>query len=106
MSQQSFKFYSDPAHGWLRVPIEWLVELGIYESISVYSYISDSGKWVYLEEDLDALMFIDAYTITRFHKPMIEYQTPANQRSRIRSYRSYSEAIKSKVREYAKTVGA
>ena len=57
---ETFNFYSDPGHGWLRVRIEWLIELGIYEAISEYSYVSDSGRWVYLEEDLDALIFNNA----------------------------------------------
>lgn len=97
-----FNFYSDPEHGWLRVPIEWLYELGIYESISKFSYVSDNGKWVYLEEDLDAQIFIDAYTITRFHAPAILYSPPSNNRSSIRSYRSYDESIKAQIRTVAR----
>ena len=51
-------WYTDPGHGWLRVPLAELDRLGIRDKMSVYSY--RSGGYAYLEEDCDALAFIDA----------------------------------------------
>jgi hypothetical protein len=55
-----YKFYEDPGHGWLKVPRKELVELGIENEISPYSYMSGSGRMVYLEEDSDLSKFARA----------------------------------------------
>jgi len=52
-------FYSDPAHGWLEVPISLIDDLGIGGNISQYSYIK--GDRAYLEEDCDLSLFMTAY---------------------------------------------
>jgi hypothetical protein len=54
-----FTFYSDGSHGWLRVPAIKLEEYNITDKISRCSYIR--GADVYLEEDCDAPVFINAY---------------------------------------------
>ena len=59
----TYHFYSDPGHGWLRVPREELRELGIESKISKYSY--QKGSFVYLEEDCDAPEFINALSEAR-----------------------------------------
>jgi len=53
-----YYFYSDPGHGWLAVNYDELVELGIQDKISSYSYVK--GNTVYLEEDCDMSHFMDA----------------------------------------------
>ncbi len=58
---EQFTFYSDSGHGWLKVPFITLVVLGIKNKISSYSYVSNDSKNVYLEEDCDASIFIEAY---------------------------------------------
>jgi hypothetical protein len=47
-------FYADPGHGWLRVSRD-IVTLAQSRGakFSRFSYQSDSGKYVYLEEDCD-----------------------------------------------------
>lgn len=57
-----YNFFQDPSHGWLRVKTKELVELGIADQISECSYMSNSGKSVYLEEDVDMGIFINALT--------------------------------------------
>ena len=52
-----YKFYSDAGHGWVAVKRQELVELGILDKISKFSY--QKGKMVYLEEDCDATLFIN-----------------------------------------------
>jgi hypothetical protein len=54
-----FTFYEDARHGWLQVPYSMLVALGIQDKITGYSY--QKGNMVYLEEDLDAVTFWNAY---------------------------------------------
>jgi hypothetical protein len=34
----TFDFYEDPAHGWAKVPVKLLQQLGIAERVSHYSY--------------------------------------------------------------------
>ncbi|MDO8611125.1 MAG: hypothetical protein Q7R95_11420 [bacterium] len=55
-------FHSDPGHGWLQVPLSEIQRLGIGKQISHYSYMSARGPnpLVYLEEDCDASIFIEA----------------------------------------------
>ncbi|RLI66816.1 MAG: hypothetical protein DRO67_00135 [Candidatus Asgardarchaeum californiense] len=51
-------FYTDPGHGWLAVSYQELVKLGISKDISTCSYFHKGT--VYLEEDVDAGVYIDA----------------------------------------------
>jgi hypothetical protein len=55
---KTYRFISDPGHGWLEVPLEEIRELNIGQHISPYSY--QSGDLAYLEEDCDAGVFIHA----------------------------------------------
>jgi len=57
-----FTFHSDPAHGWLEVPVTEVIQLGLVpSSFSAYSYQSADGGVLFLEEDCDAGIFIEAY---------------------------------------------
>jgi hypothetical protein len=51
-----YKFHEDAGHGWLEVPLAEVIESGI--EVSGYSY--KRGGTAYLEEDLDAGLFMDA----------------------------------------------
>ena len=53
------KFFEDPGHGWLEVPIAQVAALGITNKISAYSY--RKGTMAYLEEDCDASVFLEAF---------------------------------------------
>ena len=89
MSTTKFHYYSDPGHGWLKVKISLLEELGIADKISSYSYMM--GEHAYLEEDADASLFID--TMRKAGKPyeFVEHCTKADNRSAIRNYQRYNE---------------
>jgi len=54
----TYNFHSDPGHGWLEVSREELAMLHIDDAISAYSY--QRGDKVYLEEDCDAGLFVNA----------------------------------------------
>lgn len=58
MAQIKKYFHSDQGHGWLAVKRSEVEELGIASKISGFSYAK--GKTVYLEEDIDAGLFLNA----------------------------------------------
>ena len=59
---KTYKFYEDSGHGWLAVKRKELKELNLLNKISTYSY--QKGLTVYLEEDCDANIFINAIQLT------------------------------------------
>jgi hypothetical protein len=61
MKTIKYMFISDPGHGWLAVPATTIRKLGLAQDISPYSYVSDTGKTVYCEEDCDAGLVIKAF---------------------------------------------
>lgn len=79
--------YTDPAHGWLRVPFGDLELLGIEDKISSYSYVAPSGTFAYLEEDSDAQLYLDAAEKAGWKVRIRERHT--NRNSRIRRYPAY-----------------
>lgn len=58
MEKVTRRFFSDASHGWLSVKYQELVDLGIEEQISPYSYVK--GKSAYLEEDQDMSLYLKA----------------------------------------------
>lgn len=80
-----FNLYSDPGHGWLKVPKKLIKKLNLQEEISIFSYIR--GDHVYLEEDSDLAKFMNAMKKAGKTVEFREYH--ANKSSRIRNYRMY-----------------
>lgn len=79
--------YSDSGHGWIAVKRSLLVQFGLLNKISAYSYQSKAGTTVYLEEDGDAPILINTL---RAHG--IAYQLDTKYKdgsSLIRSYPRY-----------------
>ena len=85
---ETFTFHEDPGHGWIEVPLPILLDLDITELVSCYSYINDGTA--YLEEDLDASIFIQAFKHKFGHRPetVDVYEDPTP----IRNMRSFPEA--------------
>ena len=96
------KWFSDSAHGWLGVSTKQLFGLGIEQDISNHSYLSESGKSVYLEEDSDAGIFIDAYGRSKFYKDIDSSKaTYYDGRCHIRNYpRYYIEYVQQLANHY------
>jgi len=88
--QKSFNVYTDPSHGWIKVSMKTLNELGIRAKISSYSYMK--GDTAYLEEDRDATLLINAMQSKGITPKFKEFHT--NNSSKIRNYDSYSIAYK------------
>lgn len=86
--QTVFHSYSDPGHGWAKVPLAMLRELGIASEITPYSYMK--GDYAYLEEDCDLSTFMRAMD-KRGVAVKFRHHT-ADKRSRIRNFNSYSNA--------------
>jgi len=53
-----YLYHQDPGHGWLQVRREELERLGLLSRITSCSY--QRGEWVFLEEDLDMGLFLEA----------------------------------------------
>lgn len=77
--------YADPGHGWVSVKRQLLIDLGIADKISPYSY--QRGQSVYVEEDGDLCLLCNAL---RAKGESIEWvERHSDKRSPIRSYDSY-----------------
>lgn len=48
---RTFTYITDSGHGWVKVPLKDIVNLGLVNDIGGYSY--KRGDYVYLEEDCD-----------------------------------------------------
>lgn len=79
-----FEAYSDPGHGWAKVPHKLLQKLGIANEISTCSF--SRGDYAYLEEDGD---------LTKFHEAMLASGVTPRYVGTSSGYRS------SKIRSYA-----
>ncbi len=55
----SVQWFFDCGHGWLRVPLMSCEGL----DISIYSYIDRGAGFLYLEEDCDAGVWLDAHGV-------------------------------------------
>jgi hypothetical protein len=85
MSKSKFQFYTDPGHGWLRVPYSELERLDIADKITHYSYTK--GDNVFLEEDCDMSTFMRAKNALN---ETVDIQViRCNRQSRIRGYEKY-----------------
>ena len=83
---RKFEFFSDNGHGWLKVPKKLILELGIADKISHYSY--ERSAYVYLEEDCDFEVFSIAYAPTE----RLSLTEIRSERSRVRTYNQYTPA--------------
>jgi len=80
-----YQFISDLGHGWLKVKIRELDELGINDKISGYSY--KRGQYAFLEEDCDLSIFAHAKRASGVEIEFIYSQS--TKRSKIRSYERF-----------------
>lgn len=94
--KKTFIKYDDPGHGWLRVPLKLVQELAI--SVSPYSY--QKGRYVYLEEDLDASTFVEKVGLDNIN---IKW-SHTNSESKIRRFQSFSQNWKERVDNSVKTL--
>ena len=89
MKTVRYMFISDPGHGWLAVPATTIRKLGLAQDITCYSYVSDTGKTVYCEEDQDAGTVINALKEKGIEVKFREVNNAHNYSS-VRNMRPYS----------------
>ena len=77
--------YSDPSHSWGKVRRDVLVNLGIADKITRYSYVR--GDYAYLEDDCDLTTLCMALTERNTRVKFVEKHS--NRDSKIRSYERY-----------------
>mgnify|MGYP003656517778 FL=1 len=77
--------YSDPSHGWAKVRKDVLVNLGIADKITRYSYAR--GDYAYLEEDCDLTTLCMALNERDTRVKFVEKRSERD--SKIRSYERY-----------------
>lgn len=82
----TYIYHTDPGHGWVAVKRQELIELGILDKISSYSY--QRGDTVYLEEDSDAAAFVIAYQLRHGCKPL--FRDSYQEHNPIRAYARFS----------------
>ena len=85
---KTFDYIQDPAHGWVKVPVNLLIELDIYKEVSSFSYYR-SG-FAYLEEDCDLTRFFNAFNARFGFDPKLRSKVAREKQSKIRSYFCYT----------------
>ena len=85
--KKQFDYIQDAGHGWVKVPLALIRELGIAENITRYSYYN-KGQ-VYLEEDNDTCTFMNAYHAAFGFDPKLRDRVARERRSRVRGYLPY-----------------
>ena len=58
METKHYNLYEDPGHSWLKVPVNTVIESGVFDKITQYS--PRRGGYLYLEEDCDIYPFVKA----------------------------------------------
>jgi hypothetical protein len=83
---RTFIVYTDPGHGWAKVPMRLLDALSITDKITRFSH--RRGEYAYLEEDQDMETFTLAYR-QRYGRGPQWVSKHAEKSSKIRSYASF-----------------
>ena len=89
MKTQKLTFHCDSGHGWLEVPRADAVALGLADKISGYSY--QGGHSLYLEEDCDAGLYLDAAKAAGYTLQIVEKYTAGD--SPIRHFDRFTNKV-------------
>jgi hypothetical protein len=85
--KKQFDYIQDAGHGWVKVPLTLLRELGIADQVTRYSYYNNGH--VYLEEDNDTCLFMNAFHARFGFDPKLRERVARERRSRVRGYEPY-----------------
>lgn len=87
MRQRTFPVYADPGHAWIKVPKTFLsFVLGHEWRLNFSSCSHERGEHVYLEEDRDASVLIEACKVAGVSYKLHPVSCCARRYSRIRNY--------------------
>jgi hypothetical protein len=90
-NRATIEFYEDPGHGWCKIPRKLAHDLGFAHKISGCSY--EDKDYIYLEEDCDFALFIDALDMSEDIRKTFIKNLPrnyTNNRSIVRSKSHYT----------------
>ena len=65
-----FILHEDGCHGWLEVSYQDVTDVDIHNEISEFSYINRFLEKIYLEEDCDYTLFMNAFKNKYGYKPL------------------------------------
>ena len=82
--KKQFDYIQDAGHGWVKVPLALIRELGFADKISRCSYWN--AGHAYLEEDCDLELFFNAYNAAFGFYPTLRDRVARERRSRVRGY--------------------
>ena len=82
---KTYIFHTDPGHGWLAVKRQELIRLNLLDKISSCSY--QNGVTVYLEEDCDAAIFLQAKEVAG---ETVEHRESHQEHTPIRRYDQFA----------------
>ena len=68
--KKQFIFHEDASHGWLEVSYKDVIDVDIHNEISEFSYINRTTEKIYLEEDCDYTLFMNAFQNKYGYKPL------------------------------------
>ena len=68
--KKQFTFHEDGSHGWLEVSYKDVTDVDIHNEISEFSYINRFLEKIYLEEDCDYPLFMNAFQNKYGYKPL------------------------------------
>ena len=68
--KKQFIFHEDGSHGWLEVSYKDVTDVDIHNEISEFSYINRFLEKIYLEEDCDYTLFMNAFKNKYGYKPL------------------------------------
>ena len=86
-NKATYRYITDPGHGWLEVPRQLLRELDIEYDITVFSYV-DKGR-AYLEEDRDMPAFINAFKVQLSDVELVIDEISLDHDAFVRNLRPY-----------------
>lgn len=83
---RTYQYFTDPGHGWVKVPFKEIVKLGLEKDISNCSYIFK--EYIYLEHDRDFGLFQKEMNDCGV-KVQLTNHNAKSRHSRIRNYEHY-----------------
>lgn len=86
--QKTFVYYTDPSHGWAKVPVKLLTNIGIADKITSYSYYRNGNA--FLEEDKDLLLLVNRLKQLKVESKFRNENS--DHLSEIRNYESYDNS--------------
>ena len=80
----TYSWHTDPSHGWLEVSAAAVHAVDLHPALAFSQYSYHKGNTLYLEEDCDAGVFINAFEAKYGKRPTMDEKDQSNGDSFIR----------------------